>query len=435
MIVIKNKKTDLLEYTLRWFLDHRTIDKKGKPSITINGITHDLLMEFLYDFFNDQLKVPAQVQRSIINSAIFRWLGYKHSNKMKSEIQYFRRALSVEYDHILKNKQKFRVCIFLNIKPEEVPSEYRSVILGTEFRRITWDDFFARFGKDIINQVFIKDSKNGIFSSFSSIEHQFFDTLSFTPIEISIETYSVSGAVQIASDNHDLLRCSLNLPSVLGSYSYFRSIPEPITKIFPTPLYIISFESKPDPIIYFTIQKFKYKSNTFDTKAWDSSQKLIDNFSEESEKESCWGYLTSLLFLYQQALDLTIPSQCYLALWQVIESGLKFGSERITSDDIYNRYSKIVNLEPIHREILKILSHTRNTYVHTGIYPEDGDRILFILKIFVDSFLLALINKANKFPTIHHLREYLSLVDLNNTELERKKFAISTVDNDRNRKK
>lgn len=86
-----------------------------------------------------------------------------------------------------------------------------------------------------------------------------------------------------------------------------------------------------------------------------------------------------------------------------------------------------MELEPLFKDILHLLTKQRNDLVHSGIFPERGDDIFFILKIITDAVIRSLIHLTHHYPEIAELRDYIRFACLGDQDISRKKRVIEKI--------
>jgi hypothetical protein len=115
-------------------------------------------------------------------------------------------------------------------------------------------------------------------------------------------------------------------------------------------------------------------------------------------------------------------------MWQVIENGVGLGQKLRLNRDIERRINALLDLNPIQRDMLRLLIQQRNDLVHSGLYQQHGDRIFFLLKSITDSVVRRLIMLADTFETIMEMRDFIKYQSLSDKELTRKKHVIEKIE-------
>jgi len=134
-----------------------------------------------------------------------------------------------------------------------------------------------------------------------------------------------------------------------------------------------------------------------------------------------------LLYLYQQALDFANHRATFLALWQVLEMAvLDKPEERIRVD---RRLVKLLGIEnePLLNAAIRILVRYRNSLVHSGVFPEVTENLVFALKSFVDAALFKVLNLSRNLSNEAEYELYLNHLTLNDVDLARRKEIIALI--------
>ena len=116
---------------------------------------------------------------------------------------------------------------------------------------------------------------------------------------------------------------------------------------------------------------------------------------------------TRLLMAYCSALDEPELSSAYLALWGVLEQIT--GTDKRSYEDLLRRASFLYRDAPFARVLLEHLRDTRNRMVHRGQSIDDPERMVYLLKRYVEDELIFLLRNARRF---RRMDEFRSLLDL-----------------------
>jgi len=425
VLCLSSYKNKAIIKCLEYINENSTISPDGTRSISLT-ILSEFAEEILYEYVQIDKNIPERTKRNVILSAIFRWLKYKKTNNQLLQLNYFQRAVNAEVLRISKNKRIFSVLMFLNVDTESI-SEFNEIeILGDKLRFISWQDLSRLNIKNLWSEVKFHKPETPILWIDRNEKEPLPNIIVFSPVVIEINTYDSDGAVELAVDRIDILRGILNISYVLGRYTYFRSQPEALSKILPSPIYV-SFDKEGNRNIFYTTESFKYKQEKITNEQKSSIQFLLSKICEEPKPNSTWAYILNILRLYQKALDTSIAEVSYLTMWQVLENSINLGEKSLKNRDIHARIKVLVKLDPISLEILDILFDKRNEFVHSGKYLQEGDRLFFILKFITDFVIRSLISLADKYPTLIELKEYVAFHTLSNSDLERKKLVIEKI--------
>ena len=417
-----NKKSiDLINKSLEYIRKNSKISSEGKPSFS-SGVYSDITKEIIISKFPFKEELPISVRRSII----FRWIKYKKEINNTDHYSSFRRAVNVEIKNIKKKEMEYFVLMFLNVREESLNGLKSIDILGNSLNFIKWNDVNKLDMVGLWKEVRSYKRYCPILMKLPYKYKPQPNTDIFTPISMRIAAHNPEIAVELASERLDTLRSIFNTSSIIGSYTYFRSTPKPLSKILPTPIYII-FNKGRHVETYYTIESFDYKAEKINIKRKKSIEFLLTKFAKSPIPDSMWHHILKILNQYQKALDTNLPEAAYLAMWQVLENSIRFRKENIKNQEIRSRISILLGLDPLVQEILTILADKRNDFVHFGESIKYDDQTFFILKMITDSVIYELINLAKKFTTLPEVKEYLSLSSLGKNDLQRKIDVIKII--------
>lgn len=140
-----------------------------------------------------------------------------------------------------------------------------------------------------------------------------------------------------------------------------------------------------------------------------------------------FGYRTELeelLARYASALDQTNHDVAFLQLWAILERitdtvGAQYEKtvERATWDEPDRQYAK---------EFLSLMRMHRNRYVHASVSTSEPDQVTYLLKMFVDSHLIALVRNSYRVSSLAEYAAMLSTpVQLHKLEADEQRTATS----------
>lgn len=425
-LLLPDKKINAIIKCLEHIEENSSTSSDGKPTISVD-IIYDFVKEILREYISFGDNIPEGTKRRIVFSAQMRWLKYKKVGKSSQKLQLFLRAVEVEVAKIKRQQSKYTVLMFLNVDLQSIADFGKVNILGDSITFISWQDVSNLHVSNLWQEVKIQDRDNPILWDIPDLNQPTPDFGKFAPLLFEVNTFGPEAAIEIASDRIDLLRVILNVPSVLGGYTYFRSKPKALSKVLPSPIYVIIDEERKKTSIYYTVEKYDYTQERIPIARIPSIQFLLSKCTTVPFINSSWGYILNIFRLYQKSLDTLTVETAYLTMWQVLENCIGFGEELTRNRDIQSRISVFVKLDPISIEIIDILIDRRNRLVHSGKFLDDGDHLLFILKLITDSVVRSMISLADKYPTLAELKEYVAFSSLGSDDLERKKSVIEKI--------
>lgn len=117
--------------------------------------------------------------------------------------------------------------------------------------------------------------------------------------------------------------------------------------------------------------------------------------------------VTRLLTTYCGALDEPELSSGYLALWGVLEQIT--GTDKRSYEDLLRRASFLYRDAPVARVLLEHMRDQRNRMVHQGQSIDNPERMVYLLKRYVEDQLIFLIRNTRRFSRMDEFRALLDL--------------------------
>lgn len=425
LITYRKNKKEIIIKCLNRLEESSSLSSEGKPKITLSFYYYFIKEIFLENiiFFND---LPESTRRKILHLSISRWIKYKKVDNPNQKIKLFLNAVNYEYKKAVNQIRKYSVLMFLNIDRNSIKDFWDISILGETQKLISWNDI-PKFGiQNLWEIINLQNKNNSILIKEIETDKPTPDIFTFTPFLYEVKTFDSGAALEIASEKLDLFRAIVNMSLVIHRYTYFRSEPIALSKILPSPIYVILCDNKIDNI-YSPVDKYKYKNESVPNNKLDFIKSLTSKFEVTPQAKSTWNFLRSILLLYQNSLDIVSPEFTFLSIWQVLENCLTLNETSINNQQILTRVKQLINCDPFVLEMVEILINTRNKYVHKGSYLEEGDSLLFNLKIITDEVIYQLIRLAEIYPSMPELQEYFSLNSLGNSDLKRKVNVIESI--------
>jgi hypothetical protein len=323
---------------------------------------------------------PESTKRQAISLALNRWRRYKKYSNAPDQVQAFRDALVLEIRALERKVTQYTILMFLNLDP---PSGFESLIVRKhtlQFR--AWSELSDLDTSDLWKKTWVYDRENPIILTHHD-EKAYPRMIDFAPVILKLETYDVQAAVDIASERLDLLRAVLNLlPAMRVMFRWGE--PEPLSKLLPSPIYGVFDRNGILLNPYFTIErydKYKYRKQRIEERDYKTVTELLQTMNQAQEG-SISHLVLRLLQLYQQALDLTDSRATYLALWQVLEAAI-LGHER-GEGKMDSRIKALIKPDDLMDAVVTSLAKHRHLLVHSGVFPNEAESLVFVLKGIVD---------------------------------------------------
>lgn len=421
-----------LRVSLDWYQNNATLDDKGRKVLTYTSWLHFfesmVAEELLVSAIETEPELPEQTKRRTLNEAISRWLKFKKYRNNPNMLDAFKEAYSLEVSRALDNERAYQVLAFININPSEELAITDLDVLGGKVEVLEWSDLDALNLSQIEHYLSNEEHVEGLSKLvYEKKDEGFFLKQSlFTPLAISLKSFSVEDALSNAVDLLDLLRSCLNLSSASSSIIQYGHL-TPVAKYMASPIYA-AFSSDWHEYLDSVQTSPQYPYYSREQLLDEEIEVAIETLSLISEREDSFAKLIRrILGLYQQAIDHLDHRSSYLALWQVAEACVLDRPDHPTRVD--KSLAKLTGLEnqKLLDKGLSLVSDTRNLLVHQGRFPKESLNILFSLKKFVDIAISRLIALSNSIQDKYVLEQYLLYLSMNTTDLSRKLEALNLV--------
>ncbi len=422
---IDKKTVEAIRRSIEWMVENSTTDDDGKIKTTVT-LPFFFANELLNNYLPTDLSIPERTRRKAVFLALQRWMKHKKYSEDPDPVVALQHAYNTEIRILKRNCTTYTILMFLNVGSTSIDGFKSFSIIGDSLRFRKWNELTDLDIEETWKEVALKDRSNPILWDIGE-DRPHPNISRFSPITLEVNTFGPEAAIEIASDRVDILRSIFNIPGTLGGFSYFRSLPKALSQILPSPIYAIYDENGQKVSIYYTIEKYDYKDEKIPTQRKESINYLLSLFTTKPQPSSSLYYLLNVIRQYQKALDISLPQTAYLAMWQVLENGISLGDTINLNREIEARVSVLVELEPLFKDILHLLTKQRNDLVHSGIFPERGDDIFFILKIITDAVIRSLIHLTHHYPEIAELRDYIRFACLGDQDISRKKRVIEKI--------
>jgi hypothetical protein len=426
ILLSDRKKRNAVEKALRWIRDNSTMTDNGSVRSTASRIPYCAAKEIITQYTVHEGGLPEGTHRRAVNLSVERWLKYKKYQDNKDAVSAFLQALEVEIGQMERKKKLFKVLMFLNLDYQDIQELEPISVLGDKILLKQWGELSALRTNDLWRRIQFWDRSNPILLRIDQ-KGAVPNLTVFQPVLFDMETYGPEAAVAMASDRLDILRAILNISSLLGGFTYVRSVPKHLSTVLPTPIYGIFDISGGLVSTYYTIEEYRYTKAKIDARQLSNAKYLLPLFAHNIRYPDTYHHILGLMRLYQDAIDISSPRPAYLAMWQVLEAAVTLGQEKVPHREIVPRVSALLQIDPLFQDAVKLLADLRNDLVHSGKFLARGDNAFFTLKLIVDDCLHRLFALARDFPTVHKLRDYVEHITLSDSALERRRKVVSTI--------
>lgn len=425
---LDGSKREAVLKSLEWMSDNSSFDMNGISKTTVS-IPYYSARQMLVQYTLSE-GVPERTHERAVSLAIQKWLNTKKYFQSKDKVAAFLSALEIESKNLQKKAQKYMTLMFLNVDPN-IFGEIRSfTLLGRTLHIRKWDEIKHIDTDKLWNFLFFQSPKTPLLlvNWKDDVKPRYVpDVLTFVPVEIEIVTYGPEAAVEYASKTLDIFRAFLNMSVVFGQFIYFRSHPDHLSVVLPTPIYAVYDKSSVDPHVYFSSEKYEYKRARIEPASLKRVESLMKDFEEEHSPQQTYNHILNLITLYQNSLDTSNSQAAYLSMWQVVESSVTFTDERSQGSDVVSKVASLLKLDPFFKDGLTLIMNTRNRLVHSGEFPASSDNLFFTLKFIAEHCIRSLLALAKDYPTMEDLKDYFMFSSQGDKVLERRVKNMQSI--------
>lgn len=425
---LDGSKHNAILQSLEWLAANSSFDANGISKTTVS-IPYYSARQMLIQYTLSE-GIPERTHERAVSLAIQKWLNTKKYFKSKDKVAAFLSALEVESKNLQKKAQKYTTLMFLNVDPN-IFGEIRSfTLLGRTLHIRKWDEIKHIDTSKLWNFLFFQSPKTPLLlvNWKDDVKPRYVpDVTTFVPVEIETVTYGPEAVVEYASKTLDIFRAFLNMSVVFGQFIYFRSHPDHLSVVLPTPIYAVYDKSSVDPHVYFSSEKYEYKRARIEPASLKRVESLMKDFEQEHSPSETYNHILNLITLYQNSLDTSNSQAAYLSMWQVVESSVTFGDERTQGSDVVSKVASLLKLDPFFKDGLTLIMNTRNRLVHSGEFPASSDNLFFTLKFIAEHCIRSLLALAKDYPTMEDLKDYFMFSSQGDKVLERKVKNMQSI--------
>lgn len=418
---LDGSKREAVLKSLEWMAGNSSFDENGISKTTVSIPYFSARQMLVQHTFNGD--VPERTHGRAVSLAIRKWLNTKKYFQAKDKVATFLEALEIETKNLRKRTQKYTTLMFLNVDPKIFGEVQSFTFSGKTIHIRRWDSITHINTSKLWNILFFHSPKNPLLLDNwkDNVKPRYVpDVSTFIPVEVETITYGPEAAVEYASKTLDILRAFLNMSVVFGKFTYFRSHPDHLSVVLPTPIYAVYDKSSIDPHVYFSSEKYDYKQARIEPASLKRVESLMKDFEQEHLPGETYNHISNLIMLYQNSLDTSNSQAAYLFMWQVVESSVTFGDERAQGSDVVSKVASLLKLDPFFKDGLTLIMNTRNRLVHSGEFPASSDNLFFTLKFIAEHCIRSLLALAKDYPTMEDLKDYFMFSPQGDKVLERK---------------
>jgi len=427
MKTLSKKDSSKVKESLEFILNNSVNEITGELSFIVT-IEYEFAIEIITKTLPELNDFLDMTKNDLVLKTIKRYISYKKYHENPDLLKAYRDALSLEIKRVKKKYSKYTILMFLNLNQNSIKAYSEFIVLGNklkpmDFKNINYIDinlawnWLGRLKRLDDSLIEIGDSR-------------YLPTpIKFTPIVVDIFSYEPRAATQTAIKSFNLLRCFFHAPLMKDEYTFLVADSLPMSKILPSPYYLIFDDNGKLLKLYSTKEHNFYSVFTPPRKQYAVVSELLKIYKDRDNNNYLLTHLMKILQLYQNALDGKGYTNVFLALWQVLERGVTIGNERLKFDEITSRINNLLGLEKLFKFGFNLVFDYRNKIIHSGDLPEIGAsvNIYKIAKLLVDFSIKRLYSLSEEYSTRAELIEYLNLVGKEDSALIRTKSIIEKI--------
>lgn len=181
-------------------------------------------------------------------------------------------------------------------------------------------------------------------------------------------------------------------------------------------------------------RKYKLTDNVLRT-VRDNIRRFIRNPERDTDVATL---VIDATRLYIQALDASLYHQCFLGLWQCAESLTLGAEDKANGKRVCSRLATFAQRWKVDSvgvvDVLKALYRKRNDVVHRGMYDQVSIEDVNFLKVFCESALVWIMQKASRLRDRKELDRLFQFQGLNTAEFTSLERAVTFARKERNTK-
>lgn len=420
----ENRHQEVITRSIKTLMDIIQLDDKGKPKCY-----DSIQLLKLLTILSIHVKIKG------VNDTNVRWhLLYRAAfNRLKKysvqDLRWFRTSVAAEARNYL-NKPVSRYSILFPLHVTQFP-ENTYTLLGNRLHISSWKRIREDHNLELESfwQAFTANDPNK--------ELPFWLRARFTPILITSDNTNQIDAINSIEKTIDLFRTHLNMLYLFGVTRLFEfnsGFPKPLSKILPSPLYVV-FNDKGHYQDYYQNDLFfdyfvqgRYKTNSISQPEIQRVQNSLSFLNATHQKQETMDLMISALYKYGEALDAIDWRLAFLLLWQVLELVTFQASDQFNMKTVLARITTLLGSTRDNKDILNILHEARNRFVHEGIFPtESAYQLVDLLKEIVERVLYSLLTLSTDYPTKSSLSHFYEYSARSDSDLATRKETIDTV--------
>lgn len=393
-----------------------SIDEDGNVKTT-QGFKLDICLKILTESLTLESIPDPETKRHVLYRAVF--------NRLKlyelQDIHMLRRAVAAEIrTRLSRPTQEYLVLLPLHAPEKHFSDKPSLLLLDVELQFKDWE--YVRNHLDF--DSYVKDTRRRLTNPRFNITDR------FTPILVSTEGKDDGDAFENAVLPFDMLRWLINLLYGFGRVRrQFGGYPRPLGPVLPPPTFGIFAKGGEYRQLYFSLEKYeKYKDNNIDGRVFPDVEELASRLSGPTGETRTLTMLIEAIQKYGEAQDTNQWRLAFLLLWQILELITLQSQANLKMKTVRTRINCLLGQAPLTKDLLYVLYETRNSLVHSGVFPEvQGLREVSLLKYVVERSINKLFSLLDVCPTRASLQRYYEHISANSAELSDRQQIIQHI--------
>jgi hypothetical protein len=328
-------------------------------------------------------------------------------------------------NYLSRPMQLYHVMLPLNVEGRLLSEVAKFSIQGVALTRETWPTFQKEYAHDRLTasiQDYLKYDMPDNLWNWSGI-----------PLVAQVTARNPGEAFSKASDAYEILRAVFNVVHDASPIQLQRR--EPLASANPAAAYGVFFPDGRFAEAFIDVEQLSFQNRFLTPSKLASVLEMLDRLFADGRPASTIKIYLDALRAYNRGLDATNWQNAYLSLWQSLEVMTTFdlrGTYRM--EDVVKRTKVLLTMDDdVLSDFLNLCADRRNSLVHRGLFSEDGQSNVLLLKAIARACLVRFLQLAKGFPSQVQLSEYFLRAHLTSEELSQRKQAIETILSEKDR--
>lgn len=427
-------ENSICKKTLVWLWDHSEINKNDLFEVE-NSIEGMAASQVIKGVVNIEPEIAEGTKIRLMQRVLTEWKKKEQVQSADDLIGMFKQIIKREILDLEKNKSPFTILAFLNIESQSIKSLNSLTVMNCRLQFPQWSEIenldIDKFWKAVEIHL-IQGGQESIAKRILTPEgkiHFLRQKHDFVPVTAQVEAVDENTALYIALDSLDLVRAVFNFPSSLSLFRKYGNSSAALSRFLPSPIYGVFGPTGEFNQLFHITESYKYRQQKLSPDSLEYCINLLNDL-QNANPGDLKHLIAKSLKLYQQAFDFSDYQATYLGLWQILEI-LTLNEPSKGRTQIDKRVACLLALrgDDVLRDAIALLMQSRNTLVHSGIFPDYSGELVFTLKGIIDEMLIKIIEISAFLTTEFELSEYYRLVSKSNVDFENEIAGIDATKN------